>query len=85
MKIIFSSSPWWLLLLIPAVVLTLLPYLKLAKRYRRTRNRIGSVVLHLIIMLLATLTLAGMQVHYETPNDENEIIVLVDVSDTEEQ
>ena len=85
MKIIFSSSPWWLLLLIPAVVLTLLPYLKLAKRYRRTRNRIGSVVLHLVIMLLATLTLAGMQVHYETPNDENEIIVLVDVSDTEEQ
>jgi energy-coupling factor transporter transmembrane protein EcfT len=85
MKIIFSTSPWWLLLLIPAVVLTLLPYLKLAKRYRRTRNRIGSVVLHLVIMLLATLTLAGMQVHYETPNDENEIIVLVDVSDTEEQ
>ena len=85
MKIVFSSSPLWLLLLIPAVVLTLLPYLKLAKRYRRTRNRIGSVVLHLVIMLLATLTLAGMEVHYETPNDENEIIVLVDVSDTEAQ
>ena len=74
----FAHSPWWLLLLIPAVIFTLIPYFKLSKRYRRTRNRIGSVVLHLVIMLLATLTLAGMQVHYETPNDENEIILLVD-------
>ena len=85
MKIIFSSSPWWLLLLIPAVALTLLPYFKLAKRYRRTRNRICSIVLHMLVMLLAVCTLAGMEFHYEIPNDENEIIVLVDVSDTEEQ
>ncbi|MBP3422852.1 MAG: VWA domain-containing protein [Clostridia bacterium] len=85
MKIIFTESPWWLLLLIPAVILTLIPYFKLAKRYRRTRNRIGSIVLHLTIMVLSILTLAGFQIHYEIPNDENEIIVLVDVSDTEEQ
>ena len=43
MKIIFSNGPWWLLLLIPALALTLIPYFKLKKRYRRTRNRISSM------------------------------------------
>ena len=85
MKIIFTTSPWLLLLLIPAAFLTLLPYFKLAKRYRRTRNRICSIVLHLLVMVLAVLTLSGIEFHYETPNTENEIIVLVDVSDTEDQ
>lgn len=85
MKVIFSTSPWWLLLLVPALILTLIPYFRLAKRYRRTRNRICSIVLHILVMVLAILTLAGTQFHYEIPNDENEIIVLVDVSDTEEQ
>ena len=85
MKIVFSNSPWWLLLIIPAVVLCLLPHLKLAKRYRRTRNRITSIVLHLTVMVLAILTMAGLEFHSMIPNEKNEIILLVDVSDTEEQ
>ena len=85
MKIVFSNSPWWLLLIIPAVVLCLLPHLKLAKRYRRTRNRITSIVLHLTVMVLAILTMSGLEFHSMIPNDKNEIILLVDVSDTEEQ
>ena len=79
------SYPWLLLLLIPAIVLTLLPYFRLSKRYRKTRNRITSIVLHLIIMVLAIGALSGMKFHYQIPNEENEIILLVDVSDTEEQ
>ena len=77
--------PWLLLLLIPAVILTLVPYFRLSKRYRKTRNRITSIVLHLIIMVLAITTLAGIEFHYQIPNEENEILLLVDVSDTEEQ
>ena len=78
------AYPWLLLLIIPAIVLTLLPYLKLSKRHRRTRNRVISVVLHACIMVLAICTLAGMTFTYQVPNKENEIILLVDVSDSEE-
>lgn len=76
---------WFLLLLIPAVLFTLLPYLKISKRHRRTRNRIVSVVLHLTVMLLCILALCGMNFSYQVPNEENEILLLVDVSDSEEQ
>ena len=74
---IHFSYPWLLLLLVAAVVLTLIPYFRLAKRYRRTRNRITSIVLHLIVMVLA--------IHYQIPNEQNELILLVDVSETEER
>ena len=78
-KIIFSN-PWLLLLLIPAIGLTLLTYFRMNKRYRCTRNHITSIVLHLVIMVLSIAVLAGMIVGYSIPNYDNEIILLVDAS-----
>lgn len=74
------SNPWLLLLLIPAALLTFIPYFRMNKRYRGTRNRIVSMVLHLIIMTLAISLLAGITFEYDLPNDENEVILLVDAS-----
>ena len=74
------TNPWLLLLLIPAGLFTIVPYFRLNKKYRGTRNRIVSMVLHLIIMLLCTAVLAGMTVEYDVANDENEVILLVDAS-----
>ena len=69
-------------MLIPAFGLTLLSYFKLNKRYRFTRNRIVSMVLHLVIMVLSIALLAGMTVEYFIPNPETEVILLVDSSYT---
>lgn len=78
-KITFSN-PWLLLLLIPAFALTLFPYFRLAKKYRRNRNRIVSVVLHSLVMVLCITLLSGMMFLYDVPNKENELIILVDSS-----
>lgn len=72
--------PWLLLLLIPAVFFTLLPYFRIKKKYRRTRNRVVSIVLHSVIMLLCILALSGLGFSYDISNVENEVILLVDVS-----
>ena len=76
------TNAWWLLLLIPAVVLTLISYFSLNKRYRFTRNRIASITLHLVIMFLSIALLAGLTFEYFTPNTETEVILLVDTSFT---
>ena len=78
------TKPWLLLLLVPALLLTLIPYFRLNKRYRCTRNRIVSMSLHVVIMLLAVSLLAGVGFEYELPNDKNEVIILVDASFSEE-
>ncbi|MBQ8319306.1 MAG: VWA domain-containing protein [Clostridia bacterium] len=79
------SHPWLLLLLIPAIALTLLPYLRIPKKYRRTRNRVVSVVLHMIVMVLSITMLAGIIFKYEVPNKENELLLLVDSSYSNEE
>ena len=79
------TRPWLLFVFLAGLAITLLLYFTLSKKYRRTRNRITSMVLHLVVFALAVATLAGMLIVYEVPNKENEIILLVDVSDTEQQ
>ncbi len=74
------TNAWYLLLLIPAAFFTLFPYFRLAKRYRRTRNRIGSMVLHMVVTLLCVSILSGIYFTYDKPNMENEVILLVDAS-----
>ena len=74
------TNAWLLLLLIPAILLTLLPYFRLSRKYRRTRNRITSIVLHLVIMVLSISVLAGITFAYDVPNLENEVLLLVDTS-----
>ena len=78
------TNAWWLLCLIPAVGLTLFSYFRLNKKYRFTRNHVVSVAMHLVIMLLTILLVAGFTVDYYTPDTEVEVILLVDSSYTTE-
>lgn len=79
------SHPWLLFLLLAAVLLTLIPHLRISKKYRRNRNRIVSLVLHLIVLTLSILVLAGIRFDYTLKNTQNEIILLVDVSDSKKE
>lgn len=74
------SQPWLLLLLIPAFVLGLLPYFRIAKKYRRNRNRVVSTVLHLVVMTLAVFVLSGINFTFREYNNNNEIIFVMDAS-----
>lgn len=81
----FSWAPWLFLLLIPALAITLYFYFRTDKRFRRTRNRVISVILHMLVTFFALCTLTGMTFSYKVTNLENEIILLVDVSDTQQE
>ena len=77
---IHFDRPWLILLLIPAIVFTLIPYFRSNKKYRRNRNRITSIVLHATALVLSICVLAGMDFQYDIHNKENEVILLVDTS-----
>ena len=72
--------PWLLLLLIPALFLALFPYFRLEKKYRRTRNRITSLVLHIIVSVLCIFVLAGLTFSYDTEDINKELMIVVDSS-----
>ncbi len=77
------SYPWLLLAIIPVLIAVLIPYFMINKKYRSTRNRIVSIILHVTAMTLAILMLSGLTFEYNEDLTTNEMIVLVDMSDTE--
>ncbi len=79
------THPWFLLLLIPALVFSLWPHFRTNKKYRRNRNRIVSLVSHTLALVLAILLLAGLTFDYEIPNEKNELLLLVDVTESNEK
>lgn len=72
--------PWLLLLLIPMLFLALFLHFRLEKKFRRTRNRITSLVLHIIVSALCIFVLSGMTFSYDTDNVNNELIIVADYS-----
>ena len=74
------DNPWLLLLLVPALLMTLIPYFRISKKYRGTRNRIVSMILHMLVMTLCILIFSGFHITYDLPNAENEVILVVDTS-----
>lgn len=76
------QNPWLLFLLIPALLCILIPFFRIPKKFRRTRNRVISVVLQSITAVLCVTLIAGIRFNYTIPNRENELMILVDMSDS---
>ena len=74
----YLVHPWLLLLIIPLIILTLWPVMRLPKVRRFTINRKVSLVLHSIIIVLLVALLADMTVYRN--RDEINTIVLTDLS-----
>lgn len=74
------EHPWLLLLLIPAIILTLVPYFKLPRRRRKTVQRLVPTVLHCVMAVLLTLVLAGTA--FVRTTDNQAVILLLDYSDS---
>ena len=79
------SYPYLLLLIVLLVAATFIPYFMISKRYRKTRNRWVSIICHILASILAVLMLSGMTVVNTNSNPNNEIILLVDASDSMEE
>ncbi len=79
------TNPWLLFLIIPALAVVLIPFFLINKRYRYNRNRVTSVVLHILVMMFATLLVAGVTFNYDIPNTSNQLILLVDVSSSQDE
>lgn len=81
----YEWSGWLLFLLIPALAVPFFFHFRVEKKFRRTRNRIISLVLYVAVAVFSVSALSGMIFTYQVENPENTILLLVDVSDTEEQ
>ena len=75
---IYLVHPWLLLLLIPLVILTLWPVMRLPRARRFTINRKLSLCLHSVILVLLLALLADMTVYRE--KEDGSTILLVDLS-----
>ena len=79
-KVNFSVSGWLLLLIIPAFLIALFFFFRSPRRFRYNRNKVISLVLHCVVSTLCILILSGINFSYDIPNQENELVILVDAS-----
>ena len=62
------ERPWLLLLLIPALILILLPWMRLPKRRRNTLQKVLPMAIHSFLALMLVLLLAGTSIARITNN-----------------
>lgn len=83
--VIKFNQPWLLLVLLPLLLITLIPFFLIPAKFRNTRNRVISVTLHCLVAVFITCVLAGMYFMFTVPNSDNEIMIVVDASDSNEE
>lgn len=72
------TKPLYLLLVIPALLIILLPFFRLPKQRRNHFRKIAPVILHIVVVCLLVLILSGFTVAKQTY--EKAVMILVDLS-----
>ena len=79
------ANPWLLLLLIPALIIGIIPFFRLAKHRRKATKHIIPFIIHMLLVFLLTTTLSGMRiVETTTAPTDTSIVFVVDVSESNE-
>jgi hypothetical protein len=73
-------NPWLLFALIPAIALTLFPFFRLPAQHRRTRNRVVSLAIHLLVLTLCVGLLSGVSFSADSVSKKSDVILVADVS-----
>ena len=74
------TNPWLLFLMIPGIALVLFAFFRVSKQFRYTRNRVISLSLGVVMVVLCAFMAAGIGFSYYVANDTNEVLLLVDAS-----
>lgn len=80
MNITFDN-PYLLLLMIPIIAIAFIPYLRLKPKRRHTRNKVTSLILHCLIIILSCFVLSGIEGH-SIENVDSEVILVTDYSES---
>lgn len=76
------DNPYWLFAILVGLILALIPFFRIRKDKRYTRERIVSMILHVLILTLASFVLAGFSIHEDQTLKNDETLILIDVSDS---
>ena len=77
---LFLERPLWMLLLIPAFLVILLPFFRQPAKKRKTVKRLLPLVLHILISVLLILLISGFS--FAAKADQQAVILLLDNSDS---
>jgi hypothetical protein len=83
MRSVNFDNPWLLLLAIPLILLTVIPFIIAIRKENRQKSTIISLSIHLAIVLLVTLAAAGAMI--TTVLTETTVYVVADVSYSSER
>ena len=77
------ERPWFFLILIPALVLGIIPFLRLHKKRRMSSKHLIPFIIHIVLILMLTTVLSGISITevISKPVD-NSVIFVVDASDS---
>ncbi|MBO4982698.1 MAG: VWA domain-containing protein [Clostridia bacterium] len=78
MKSISLDNPYLLLIAIPLLLLTIIPYILAIKKENKSKSTIASLIIHLFIVAVVSVAFSGL--HQTTVKTETEVFVVADVS-----